>query len=365
MDKHLDWQKILRYLSGESNYSENLEITRWMDSNPENEEFIQFLELIWQMEPAKRRNIDADAAWERFQKKHSLEEGKDLNENLRPESLSFKILNIPKRYKRKSSDWVRYLALAASFLLAILLSLQFVDNTAGEEDQHVSGEMEFRELRTEKGIRTRIILTDGSVIHLNGDSYLRIPRRFMPGEDREVHLEGEAYFEIANNEDVRLRVFAGETVTTVLGTRFNVRSYEEEEDVTVVVTSGKVSFGSMNNSEVEPAILTDNYKGVIVNGGHPDVSFVEDLRIYYGWTEGELIFEGERLPQMITKLERWFGIDIEVGALDENLLEQRLTASFSERQPVEDVLQSISLVLDLSYERVDSNTAVNTFKFYH
>lgn len=365
MDKHLDWNKILRYLSGESSFSEKLEITKWMESNPENEEFIQFLELIWQMEPAKRKNIDVDSAWERFHSKYSLGDEVKGNES---DASGSNFLQSPKlqvQSKKKATNWIRYVALAASFLLAILISLQFVNNVVVEDDQIVSDEVEFRELKTEKGQRTRIILTDGSVIHLNGDSYLRIPRRFMAGEDREVHLDGEAYFEIASSEDVRFRVFAGETVTTVLGTRFNVRSYEEEEDVTVVVTSGKVSFGTMNENEVEPAILTNNYKGVIANGGNPEVSYVDDLRIYYGWTEGELIFERERLPQMVTKLERWFGIDIEVDGLDEIHLEKRLTTSFSERQPVEDVLQSISLVLNLSYEKVDSDAAVNKFRFYH
>lgn len=363
MDKHLNWQKILRYLSGESNYSEKLEITNWMDKNPENEEFIQFLELIWQMEPAKRRSIDVDAAWESYQKKHSLEEEMEMNEKLHSEPQSFEVINFPKLKNRKENYWVRYMAIAASFLLVIFLSLEFVSNTVSNEDQVVAEEVEFRELKTEKGQRTRIILTDGSVIHLNGDSYLRMPKRFISGEDREVYLEGEAYFEIANNEEVTFRVFAGETVTTVLGTRFNVRSYQEDEDVTVVVTSGKVSFGYSIKSEIEPAILTNNQKGVIGNGGIPDVSFVEDLRIYYGWTEGELIFDREKLPHMISKLERWFGIDIEVDGLDENLLEKRLTASFSERQPVDDVLQSISLVLDMSFEQTDS--AVNSYKFYN
>lgn len=363
MDKHLDWQKLLRYLSGESNYSEKLEITRWMDKNPENEEFIQFLEMIWQIEPAKRRNIDADAAWERFQKKYSLDEEMEKNEKLHSESQPFKILKFPKLKKRKADNWYRYVSIAAGFLLVIFLSLQFVNNTIGEEEPVAKEDVEFRELRTEKGQRTRIILTDGSVIHLNGGSYLRIPIRFISGEDRDVYLEGEAYFEIARNEEATFRVFAGETVTTVLGTRFNVKSYLEDEDVTVVVTSGQVSFGYSNMSEIEPAILTNNHKGVIRNGGSPDVSFVEDLRIYYGWTEGELIFDRERLPHMINKLERWFGIDIEVDGLDEELMEKRLTASFSERQPVDDVLQSISLVLDMSVEQTDS--IVNNYKFYH
>ncbi len=363
MDKHLDWDKILRYLSGESNYAEKLEVTKWIEMNPENEEFIQFLELIWQMEPVKRRNIDVDSAWDNFQKKYSLDEDAERVESS-PTSTKFNLHSkLSDKKSRRVAGWIRITAIAASFLLAILISLQFVNKTALSDDQSVAAEIEYREFRTEKGQRTRINLTDGSVIHLNGDSFLRIPRKFTAGEDREVYLEGEAYFEITSDKEVTFRVYAGETVTTVLGTRFNVRSYMEEEDVTVVVTSGVVSFGHMNNQNEEPAILTMNQKGVIGNGGNPQVSYVDDLRIYYGWTEGELIFEMERLPQMITKLERWFGIDIDVDGLDQALFDKRLTATFSERQPVDDVLQSISLVLDMSFEQTD--TSANSFIIYH
>lgn len=366
MDKHLDWQKILRYLNGDSSYTEKLEMAKWIKESPENEEFIQFLEMIWQMEPSKRKDIDSELAWERFAKRYSFDDEKKSEEaSLRDTKLHH--FPASKSHKpRRRYNWVRYAVVAATFLVAILVSLQLTNSSLlSESELAVEIEREYREYNTQRGQRTRIILTNGSVIHLNGESSLRIPKTLREGEDIDVYLDGEAYFIINNNaDDVRFRVYAGETVTTVLGTSFNVKSYEEDAEVTVVVASGRVSFGTMGDGDRQAAILTKSYKGIISNGGSPEVSYVEDLNIYYGWTEGELIFESENLSQMKTRLERWFGIEIQVDSLAENVLSNTLTASFSERQPVEDVLQSISLVLDLSFEKVENETAVNTFKFY-
>lgn len=360
MDKKLDWKKVLRYLGGESTLEEKLEMAEWMKSDAVNEEFMQFLQTIWQMEPNKKKKIDAESAWERFSEKYDFDKDPELFSS---ESVTVQKSQKPlvhRQSKRKSMNGYGLIGVAASIIIAVLISLHFIDETGMNEEISTNSEIEYRELRTEKGQRTRINLTDGSIIHLNGDSYLRIPEAFRPGEDRLVYLEGEAFFEITRGDNITFKVVAGETVTTVLGTRFNISSYWEDDDVTVVVADGIVSFGYLNEPAIEPAILTNNQKGVIVMGDTPKISNVPDLSVYHGWTTGELIFEQEPLPKMISKLERWFGIDIEIYDEAGGLLNKQITASFSERQPAEDVLQSISLVLDLSIERTD--TSSNAYK---
>lgn len=355
MDKNVDWDKILRYLSGESTLEEELEFEEWMNSAVVNREFVQFLEMIWQMEPSNKKNIDADSAWKRFEETYSFNEPPaEIAGGKKSEKKS-----LQKYHRKKGASRAGLIGVAASFLVIIFVALQFSDVLTANEEVVYTEEIEYRELRTEKGQRTRVILSDGSIIHLNGGSYLRIPEAFKAHADRRVYLEGEAYFEISRNEDVRFQVVAGETVTTVLGTRFTVRSYEDDTDVTVVVADGRVSLGYLDGSLFEPAILTENQKGVISNGVAPIISSVANLSIYHGWTTGNLVFEQESVPQMISKLERWFGIEIETPDMDETLSGKKLTATYSERQPVEDVLQSISLVLDLSIVR--SDTSSNTY----
>jgi transmembrane sensor len=359
MDKSTDWDKILRYLSGECTFEEELELLDWMNMNPENEEFIHFLEMIWQMEPSRKKDINSETAWERFNERyHFNNQAPDTDKKIGYSGI-IDTHAARNRWNRQRQYWYRFAGLAASFII-VITAVWIYTSSITESVSEITEEIQYREIRTEKGQRSRIILNEGSVIHLNGDSYLRLPASFSPGEDRVVYLEGEAFFEITRDDNIRFQVIAAESVTTVLGTRFNVRSYKEDPDVTVVVADGMVSVGYINHPAIEPAILTRNQKGVIGRGYAPVISDVTDLSIYHGWTQGELVFEQEELSQMISKLERWFGIDIEMLAEEGAFEGRRLTASFSERQPAEDVLQSISLVLGLSIERTD--TSANTYK---
>jgi transmembrane sensor len=358
MNNKLDWNKILRYLSGDCTPDEEIEITEWMSSSPENEEFMLFLETIWQMEPTDQKKIDENAAWERFNHRFQFDEaeGEPGFEKKSEQHVS----TFGKPIKIKSLNWFRIAGVAASLMIALLISFQFFSNPASIDEISASDVIEYREIQAERGERSRITLSDGSIIHLNGESRLKIPNTFSREEANKVYLEGEAFFEIIRDESVTFQVIANETVTTVLGTRFNVRNYREDDEVTVVVADGRVSIGYLNGSSTEPAVLTKNQKGVIGNGASPRITEVNDLSIYHGWIDGKLIFEQEPLPQMITKLERWFGIDIELIDVNEEIADKQLTATFSERQPVEDIMQSISLALDLTIDR--SDTSENRYK---
>ena len=143
------------------------------------------------------------------------------------------------------------------------------------------------------------------------------------------------------------QVIAADAVTTVLGTKFNVLSYPEDDNVTVTVAEGEVSLRLLNDTSLEPMIITQNQKGVIGREILPFVSEVKNLGVYLGWTQGELVFDQEPLPRMIRKLERWYDIEIELDTNEEGIKDKKLTATFSQNQSVDDVLQSISLAIDL------------------
>lgn len=359
----IDWAILLRYLNGEAKPEEEIKITDWMNSDKEKCEFLQFLEIIWQMEPDKKKKIDAESSWNRFVEKYDFEmrqEEMPLKTYAKPELIGEKNRAYKNR-RKKITRRVGLMSVAACILISVVL-FRFVKNTQQSESGITAEEVEYREIRTEKGQRTRVLLSDGSVIHLNGDSHLRIPEIFRGDDIRTVYLEGEAFFEIPKKEHITFRVITAESVATVLGTKFNVLSYPEDEEVTVVVAEGKVSLGYLNKPGAESVVVTENQKGIIGYGDAPTISEVENLSIYHGWTEGELVFEQEPLLQMIRKLERWYGIDIELVEPDKRITDKKLTASFSQNQPVDDVLQSISLALDLSIGEI--NRSKNKYKLF-
>lgn len=364
MDSKIDWTLLLRYLNGETTPEEERKIANWMNSDDVNREFMQLLEIIWQMEPDQNKKIDADKSWNRFVEKFGIDSEskkqpvtipRDLNK-IRERELEYK------KSRNKFSRWIGLVGVAASIIISVLLFTQFFKGNHVSDSTPIAEEIEYRELRTEKGQRTRILLSDGSVIYLNGDSYLRIPETFNEDAIRKVYLEGEAFFEIPKRTDVTFQVITAESIATVLGTKFNVLSYPEDEDVTVVVAEGKVSLGYLNKPSLDSIIIEKNQKGVIGKDEIPTVTDVENLLIYHGWTDGELVFEQEALLQMISKLERWYNIEIELVDVDNQLAEKRLTASFSQNQPVDDVLQSISIALDLQVR--ETNASKNKYQFF-
>lgn len=363
MQTNINWTILLRYLNGEAGLEEETWIKNWLNSSKENREFMQFLEIIWQMEPDKKKKIDTEVSWNRFLEKYDLE----TDQKRVPVKSLLPIKNIQKEEKisrnrnTKIFWWLGLTGVAASILISIIFSFQFLDAVNPSDAGSIAEQIEYREIRTEKGQRTRILLSDGSVIHLNGDSYLKIPKTFRENV-RTVYLEGEAFFEIHKEENITFQVITAESVATVLGTKFNVLSYPEDDEVTVVVAEGKVSLGYLHKPELDSIVITENQKGVIGYGRAPTLTDVDNLLIYNGWMNGELIFEQEPILQMIHKLERWYGIDIELAGPDNVFVDKKLTASFSQNQPVDDVLQSISLALDLTITQ--TNTSKNKYQLF-
>lgn len=363
MQKNINWTILLRYLNSEVSPEEETIIRNWLNSSKENREFMQFLEIIWQMEPDKKKKIDTEDSWNRFLERYDLETDQKRPQ-AKTQQLLKKIHEQERISKKRKTNIVWRLGLtgvAASILISIILSFQFFDVSNPSESGASTEQIEYREIRTEKGQRTRILLSDGSVIYLNGDSYLKIPRAFR--EDvRTVYLEGEAFFDIPTKENITFQVITAGSAATVLGTKFNVLSYPEDDEVTVVVAEGRVSLGYLDKPEFDSIVITKNKKGVIGYGKAPTLSDVANLSIYHGWMDGELVFEQEPLLQMIRKLERWYGIDIELAGSDEAIADKKLSATFSQNQSVDDVLQSISLALDLTI--TETNSSKNKYQLF-
>lgn len=148
-------------------------------------------------------------------------------------------------------------------------------------------------------------LSDGSRIWLSPSSVIRFPEHF-PGRSREVELEGEAFFEVAADEEKPFIIRSGGLVTRILGTSFNVQSYASQEQIAVTVVTGKVAVSMGEQAkpvEVMPderavfhkqsqqlskeafpgaAKLLNRRDGLLAYDGTPVAEVLNDLRLYYG-----------------------------------------------------------------------------------
>jgi ferric-dicitrate binding protein FerR (iron transport regulator) len=181
-----------------------------------------------------------------------------------------------------------------------------------------------------------IVLPDGSAIILKAGSTLDSPPQFN-GPNREVSLNGEAYFDIVHDESKPFIIHTGKLKTIVLGTAFNIKAWEHEKQVTVSVTRGKVR---VEDNEMTIAILTANqqiqYDEVQSLTEQKDVVSEE---IVSGWTREDLVFKGDPLESIARRLSRHFGVNISIS--DSDLASTVIVSSFNGTESLENILEVI------------------------
>ncbi|SHM73400.1 FecR family protein [Cyclobacterium lianum] len=193
-----------------------------------------------------------------------------------------------------------------------------------------------------RGQKSKILMTDGSIIYLNASSELSYSRNFS--HNRVVRLTGEAYFEVANDSLNPFRVITGEIETVALGTAFNINAYREEQ-VQVALASGKVLVEHQENRNsvfLNPGQSTEFQP----EGGKLKVLPVDTHKISL-WKEGILYFEKKPFPDLIPLLENWYNVDIEIRG---TMPDDRCTGRFEKKEYLSNVLKVLEHSIGFSFE---------------
>ena len=242
---------------------------------------------------------------------------------------------------------------AAAILVFPLLLLAIWGIT---RQRPISGtEMVTQEITVPMGIRSRIVLPDSTYVWLNSGSSIRYRIPFIHGK-REVSLSGEAYFEVTHDPLNPFSVQTGRSKVEVLGTSFNIKAYDEEPDVEVVLMNGKLRF--MADMEAEDVVLSPGERAVFEKDKGITVSR-EPVEKYAAWRLGRLVFDETPMEDVARNLERWFGV--KVILTDPRLSSYRFTTTF-ENQSLQQVLELLELSSPIKskYESATINHANQT-----
>ncbi|ROI02520.1 DUF4974 domain-containing protein [Chryseobacterium sp. G0240] len=169
----------------------------------------------------------------------------------------------------------------------------------------IPNENETVSVSTPRGGQYRIVLADGTKVILNAESSIVYPSLFR-GSQREVHIEGEAYLEVAHDAKKPFIVMSKGQKITVLGTRFNLYSFAGEP-VTTTLLSGKVEI-SMRTGNSQPIKLTPGQQSIF-SGSDIAVREVE-ASDYIGWTKDVFIFNDTKLTNILRQISRWYDVDV-------------------------------------------------------
>ncbi|WP_276166532.1 FecR family protein [Zobellia alginiliquefaciens] len=207
-------------------------------------------------------------------------------------------------------------------------------------------ELVYNEIIIPKGKTFELLLSDGTLVHLNADTSLKYPVSFVKGVERKVFLKGEAYFEVAKDPDHQFTVVAQNMDVQVLGTHFNVSCYANEEAYTVLA-EGSVAINDNRSEQIkqEPSILEPGQKAAMKE--EAVVISEVDINDYLNWREGDLTFNNEPFEDIIRKIERRYGVRIQNGYTE--LEAVRFRGAFK-NETIQDLLDTFKESAEFDYE---------------
>ncbi|WP_026712242.1 FecR family protein [Flavobacterium daejeonense] len=215
----------------------------------------------------------------------------------------------------------------------------------------------YNEIKIPYGKTFHIALSDGTIVHMNAGSSLKFPVQFVKGHNREVTLEGEAFFEVTKDKKHPFVVKTRGIDVRVLGTKFNVSSYKEDVEINTVLVEGSVSLSNEANPK-QKTFLVPGEKGSWSAGKQAIAVEKVDTRIYTEWMTGEIVFRKATFKEMVTKLERSYNVTIESN--NQALLDKKFNASFNKNiETIDEVLDAMSKIQQFSYQRKGNEIKIN------
>lgn len=210
-------------------------------------------------------------------------------------------------------------------------------------------------------MRTHFNLPDGTTVYLNSGSSLSYPSQY-DNDERRVYLSGEAYFNVAHDADVPFIVSALDNKYNVriLGTEFNVQAYDNDNIVSTTLVNGSVNLeiksseGIVINKKLLPS------EKAIFNLDTDEISVVEaDTEFDTAWMDGKLMLENTSFREFASRLENHSGYTIKYDARYSNI---PITAKFIHGESLEEILNTIKIILSFNYKIDYKNNTVYIYK---
>lgn len=310
---------LIRFLTHRCPPEEMKEVDQWITADQANADWLFEMERIWSLKDQLRFSDqqEIEMAYERFMS------------GLQEKDREVKTIRKHPVYL----SWIKY---AAVILLVGLLStnLYFLVKEKPSAMNMVE---------VPNGQRASLTLSDGTKVWLNSHSKLTYPAQFS-SKNRDVKLEGEGFFEVVRNEKAPFVVHADLLQVKVLGTKFNVRVYEEAPS-SITLAEGKVEVATNDNEH--KVTLRPNEQVVYSKENGLAVNKSVNASLIKSWTVGEAAYVNERLSDIVVDLERRF--DVHITVKDQDLNSELFTSRFKETATIDQVLTLLKDTRRLDY----------------
>jgi ferric-dicitrate binding protein FerR (iron transport regulator) len=288
-NKEVIIQIITKYLAGSADNGEIINLGKWINDSEENKKYFEQLKNIWETTSKDYfpKNIKTDKALE----------------------------NVLQRISGRSHVrklWFYWEKIAAVLLIPLLFG-SIIWFNHGSKSVISSTQPVYSEVYATFGTRTALKLIDGTLVWLNSGTSLRYPDKFV-GKQRNVYLNGEASFEVANNASMPFNVQTSSLSIKATGTKFDVSDYSSDFKSEVILVSGKIFVNKLDTNGTNRLLSELNPNQHLVFNRHTKTFSLndEDTYKYIAWKEGKLVFRNEPMNEVVKKLSQVFNVDIEL-----------------------------------------------------
>lgn len=350
-------EAIIGYYSGDLTKDQADALLVWIQEDPMHLRYFHEMAEIWSS-TAGISVVQADTA--------------NALSNLRKKIADRDLRPIPSREIRLRVSTIYKMAAAVLLLISLGIAAWLIKIPAPSDES-----VAFVETSAPKGSKSLITLPDGTSIWLNADTKLRYSVDYGT-KNRNIYLDGEAYFKVAKNKELPFRVNTSGITVTALGTVFNVKAYPEEKVIETTLEEGSVRIDPIIKNAAKKSrlsiMLKPNQKAVYqisgkelsVTGNAPkesvsnkpetepklmaikvDTSTVTDIRLYTSWKDSRWIFKNEKLGSLAVLLERRYDVHIQ---FENEALKEYAFSGILKEESLEQVLSALSLTAPIRYE---------------
>ncbi len=320
---------ILRQLNESANEHEKNKFSHWLLEDPDNLDLYIEIKNIWHAPLTKSLNFDDTCA--------KIKLNKAINKERRR-------IQLP--------DYSRGIA-AASILLIVVATFTYQHLKSPRQVDPQEKTINYITKHSELGEQLRITLPDASVVQLNAGSSIRFPEKFDT-DKRQITLSGEAFFEVTKDPTRAFEVKTDNVTTTVLGTSFNIKSFEQEQ-ATITVATGKVKIETENGNSTDKLLLLPDQQAVYNKKENHFKMEEVDSRHYFAWTSGTIRFNNDPLEEVVKILERWYNVKIQLDKHVEKSM--RIQGSYTDKK-LYTILDGLEYIYNLDCHYTHDNTIV-------
>lgn len=327
---------IGKVLAGEANTQDHHLLQQWLKEDDEHQAIYENMQQIWHESTLHTQWSNADKVYQRILKKRD-----NIRENSLPPWKAMQQSEPSMAVVRPGYTKWKRLGIAASLLLLGICSLVWLQHyviPTGQENAT------FVVKENPAGQKSKIQLTDGTIVWLNSDSKVRYPSNFNDST-RTVELTGEAYFQVAKDTNRPFVVVSGDLQTTAVGTAFNVQYYAGDSVAMVFLAEGRVKAMDIRNPD-SIAFLEPGWGATIFKDSVGLQKFAGPADKYTSWKNGVLFFDNANIQQVVKACERWYNVEIRIKGTPPD--GWRFTGKFK-NENLENVLESMRYGKDFNY----------------